>query len=67
MLVQHQIKTYIKNNYLPAVLKQIPINKDITQSLLTLTVKIDLIKTLKQAKDIATFIIGNFIEFHLLV
>ena len=67
MLVQHQIKAYIKSNFLPSVLKQIPINEDLSQRLLTLTVKIDLIKTLKQAKDIGTFIIGNFIEFQQLV
>jgi hypothetical protein len=62
-----KIKDYIKGTMLPSVMRQIPTNEDLTHSILTITVKIDLLRTLKQAKEIGTFIIGDFIEFnHLL-
>ena len=67
MLLQKQIQDFIKSNYLPSVIKQIPQDQDLSNGLLTLTVKIDMVKTLRQAREIRTFIFGNFIEFNQLI
>ena len=60
MLQQRQIKSHIKTHFLPSALKNIPEEYDPAHGLLTLLVKIDLMKTFRQATHIATFIVGNF-------
>jgi hypothetical protein len=67
MLLQKQIKAHIKTNFLPSVIKKIPQDYDPTHGLLTLTVKVDLMKTFRQASHIASFIVGNFSEFYQIV
>lgn len=60
MLQQRQIKTHIKTHLLPSALKYIPEDYDPAHGLLTLLVKVDLMKTFRQASHIASFIVGNF-------
>jgi hypothetical protein len=60
MLQKKQIMTHIKTNFLPSVIKRIPNDYDPTHGLLTLTVKVDLMKTFRQASNIASFIVGSF-------
>ena len=59
-----QLQTYVKDNYLPALMQQLT---PLPHGLLSPTVRIDFIKTLRQAKHVASFIIGNFLEFTQLV
>ena len=63
MLQQRQIKTYIKTNLLAHIHKQIPTDYDSTHGLLTLSIKFDLLKTFRQATQIAAFIVSNFSAF----
>lgn len=67
MLLEKQIKDHIKTNFISSVIKQIPPNYDPAHGLLTLSVRVDFIKTVRSAKEIASFIVGNFVEFSRLV
>jgi hypothetical protein len=48
MLLEREIKTFVKNNYIPIVLKQIPPNFDGSIGQLSISIKLDLTKTLRQ-------------------
>ena len=67
MLLEHQLKEHIKATYIPSVLKQVPPHYDPEHGLLALKVKLDLAKTLRTAREIGAFVVGNFSEFSKLV
>ena len=63
MMEQHQLKEYVREHYLASLLKQVPLDQDLSHGMLTLALKVNLAKTIRDSPDIAALLIGNYIQF----